>query len=338
METTDFARHLANFFAKYLPSERGASKNTIMAYRDTFILLFHYMEQEKHIKPKRICMHDLNKDNIVDFLNWLETVKGNSVKTRNARLAAIRSFFDYLQYLEPGNIFECQRITSIHVKKTQKKVMKYLTVEGIRLLLKQPDQKTWRGRRDLALIALMYDTGARVQEVADLTAGNIRLSEPYTIIVTGKGRKTRIVPLLKEQMKLLLPYMQENRLLENTCRQSPLFFNARNEKLTRAGITYILQKYLQIARKINPSLIPDGISCHSLRHSKAVHLLQAGVPLIYIRDLLGHESVVTTEVYARADSLQKRKVLENAFEKVADDQKLPSWQRNQDLLEWLKEL
>ena len=223
-------------------------------------------------------------------------------------------------------------------KKSEKRVMKYLTVEGIRLLLKQPNQKTWRGRRDLALIALMYDTGARVQEVADLTVRNIRLSEPYTITITGKGNKARIVPLMKEQMNLLIRYMQENDLQEDTYKPTPLFFNAKNEKLTRAGITYILQKYIQIARQIHFPLIPDGISCHSLRHSKAMHLLQAGVPLIYIRDLLGHESVVTTEVYARADSLQKRKALENAFEKVSEDSKLPSWVTNQGLLEWLKNL
>jgi site-specific recombinase XerD len=338
MKTTDFARHLANFFAKYLPSERGASKNTIMAYRDAFVLLFHYMEQEKNIKPKKICLNDLDKAVIVDFLNWLETVKGNSVKTRNARLAAIRSFFDYLQYLEPVNVFECQKIMSIHVKKTEKKVMKYLTVEGIRLLLKQPDQKTYRGRRDLAMIALMYDTGARVQEIADLKVKNIRLSEPCTIAVSGKGSKTRIVPMMKEQMKILIRYMQENHLLEDTCKPAPLFFNARNEKLTRAGISYILQKYLQDARLQDPTLIPEGISCHSLRHSKAMHLLQAGVPLIYIRDLLGHESVITTEVYARTDSLQKRKALEKAFVKVPDDNEPPSWQRNNELLEWLKNL
>ncbi|QIU94259.1 site-specific integrase [Bacteroides faecium] len=338
METTDFARHLANFLTKYLPSERGSSKNTIIAYRDTFILLFHYMEQEKHIKPKKICLNDLNKDNIVDFLYWLEISKGNSVKTRNARLAAIRSFFDYLQYLEPANIFEYQRVMSIHVKKTEKKVMKYLTTEGIRLLLKQPDQKTWRGRRDLAMIALMYDIGARVQEIADITIGSIRLSEPYTITITGKGNKTRIVPMMKEQMKLLIQYMQEKQLLQNNCRPTPLFFNSRNEKFTRAGISYILQKYLRMACQENPSLIPEGISCHSLRHSKAMHLLQAGVPLIYIRDLLGHESVVTTEVYARADSLQKRKALENAFEKVSDTSELPIWETSKDLLRWLKEL
>lgn len=335
METTDFARYLADFFAKYLPAERGASKNTIQAYRDTFVLLFGFMEQEKCLKPKKLRLNDLSKENIIGFLDWLETVKGNCVRTRNARLAAIRSFFEYIQYVEPGSILECQKVMSIHLKKTGKKVMNYLTVEGIRLLLKQPGQSTWRGRRDLAL---MYDTGARVQEIADLTVGSIRLSEPHTITIVGKGNKTRIVPMMKEQMALLIRYMQENDLLQNTCKPMPLFFNMRNEKLTRAGITYILQKYLQVARQEDTSLIPEGISCHSLRHSKAMHLLQSGVPLIYIRDLLGHESVVTTEVYARADSLQKRKALENAFEKVSDDPKPPSWQTNQNLLDWLKSL
>lgn len=338
METTNFARYLADFFAKYLPAERGASKNTIQAYRDTFVLLFGFMEQEKRLKPKKLRLNDLSKENVIGFLDWLETVKGNCIRTRNARLAAIRSFFEYIQYVEPGSILECQKVMSIHIKKTGKKVMNYLTVEGIRLLLKQPGQSTWRGRRDLALIALMYDTGARVQEIADLTVGSIRLLEPHTITIIGKGNKTRIVPMMKEQMALLIRYMQENDLLQNTCKPMPLFFNTRNEKLTRAGITYILQKYLQVARQEDTSLIPEGISCHSLRHSKAMHLLQSGVPLIYIRDLLGHDSVITTEVYARADSLQKRKALENAFEKVSDDPTPPSWQTNQNLLDWLKSL
>jgi site-specific recombinase XerD len=224
---------------------------------------------------------------------------------------------------------------SIRQKKTKNTTINYLTTEGVKLLLEQPDLTSEKGRRDLALLSLMYDTGSRVQEIIDLTPSAIRLDKPYTIQITGKGDKTRIVPLLENQLKILKSYLIEHCLLTPQMRKNPLFSNSRQEKLTRPGVTHILLKYADKARRIKSGLIPDKISCHSLRHSKAMHLLQAGVNLVYIRDILGHASVQTTEIYARADSRQKREAIERAYTDVAPKE-VPIWENNDNLLSWLK--
>lgn len=196
---------------------------------------------------------------------------------------------------------------------------------------------TMRGRRDLALLSLMYDTGARVQEIADLTVSSVRFNKPCVIKIKGKGNKMRIVPMLDGQVAHLHNYMIEHKLTNKYANQYPLFCNNHNEKLTRGGITYIVLKYTEMARRESASLIPDGISCHSFRHSKAMHLLQANVPLVYIRDFLGHTSVTTTEIYARADSKQKRDAIEKAYADVLPNE-APMWVNNNNLLEWLKSL
>jgi integrase/recombinase XerD len=180
----------------------------------------------------------------------------------------------------------------------------------------------------------MYDTGARVQEIIDLTPSALRLDKPYTIKIIGKGNKTRIVPLLEDQVKILKGYLDEHNLLSPQMRLHPLFFNSRQEKLTRPGVTHILLKYVDRAKAKKQQQIPEKISCHSLRHSKAMHLLQAGVNLVYIRDILGHVSVQTTEIYARADSRQKREAIEKAYTNVSPQ--TPKWENNDNLLGWLK--
>lgn len=226
-------------------------------------------------------------------------------------------------------------ILSIPVKKTDKPTINYLTVEGIRLILAEPDLTSRSGRRDLAILALMYDSGCRVQELIDLNPSMVRLETPCTVKLIGKGNKARIVPLLENQTKHLRIYMQENRLLEPYSNMYPLFSNSRGEKLTRAGVNYILKKYSERARIKNSSFIPDKLSCHCLRHSLAMHLLQAGVNLVYIRDILGHESVQVTEVYARTDSRLKREAIEQAYTDTTPEV-APSWLVNDDLLTWLK--
>ena len=335
MKTIDFSKSLADFLTKYLPAERGMSHNTIASYRVTFILLISFMENEKKIRPQKLMFSHLTKNCVVDFLNHLETVRKCSFTTRNVRLAALHSFFKFVQYGSPEQIDQCRRILSIKVKKTNKSSINYLTIDGIKLLLLQPDLSTNKGIRDLAMIALMYDTGARVQEIIDLTPYSLRLNKPNTVKIIGKGNKARIVPLMDEEVIHLKNYMSKNSLLEDYANMYPLFSNTRKEKLTRAGVAYILQKYATMARKENPVLIPEKISCHSLRHSKAMHLLQAGVNLIYIRDILGHESVTTTEIYAKADSKQKRDAIEKAYVGVVKKE-APIWAKNESLLEWLK--
>ena len=311
------------------------SANTISSYKITFILFINFIESEKNISVNRLSLKDITKKCIVEFLDWLQSERKCSDSTRNVRLAAIHSFFSFLQYDVPENINEWQQILSIRVKKAKKHSMNYLTIEGIKLLLAQPDLSTKKGRRDLVMLALMYDSAARVQEIIDLTASSVRLTKPFTVKLVGKGNKARIVPLMDQEVIHLKDYMERNNLLQSHANLYPLFYNNRREKLTRAGVHHILHHYTGMARKIDQKLIPDKISPHSLRHSKAMHLLQAGVNLIYIRDILGHESVQTTEVYARVDSKHKREAIEKAYADVVK-REAPSWTNNDSLLEWLK--
>ncbi|WP_288532103.1 site-specific integrase [uncultured Bacteroides sp.] len=337
---TDFAKFLSRFLSEYLPHERNMSPNTILAYRDTFVQFIGYMKDIQGIRIEKLTLDKITKDIVLGFLEWVQNKRNCSIATCNYRLAAIHSFILYLQYEDIVHLEEWQKILSIKAKKTGKKSINYLTVEAIKLLLEQPDTMTLKGRRNLALLALMYDTGARVQEIIDLTPDSINIaSMPYTIRLLGKGQKYRIVPLMKEQVILLRRYMEENDLTEKYHLKHPLFFNSRGEKLTRAGVTYILKTYVIMARMINPNLIPESISCHSLRHSKAMHLLQAGVNLVYIRDILGHSSIQTTDVYTRADSKQKREALEKSYTTlIPEGEVIRLWDKNHDLLEWLKKL
>ena len=335
MNPTDFSKYLTDYLTRYLSHERGASSNTITSYRDTFVLYITFMERIRNIKAEKLYLKSITKESIVAFLDWLHTERKCSDTTRNLRLATLHSFFRFLQYQNPENLYEYQSIMSIKLKKTKKTAINYLTTEGIKLLLEQPDLASEKGRRDLALLSLMYDTGSRVQEIIDLTPSAIRLDKPYTIKITGKGNKTRIVPLLENQVKILKSYLNEHHLLTPQVRMHPLFSNSRQEKLTRPGVNHILLKYADKARMNKPELIPNKLSCHSLRHSKAMHLLQAGVNLVYIRDILGHVSVQTTEIYARADSRQKREAIENAYVDLTPKQN-PIWENNNDLLGWLR--
>jgi integrase/recombinase XerD len=335
MKPTDFSKSLTGFLTKYLPAERGMSYNTIASYKTTFILLIQFMEKHQNISVQKLMLRDFTRQRIVAFLEWLQTARGCSDATRNVRLAGLHCFFRFLQYEAPEHLNEWQSILSIKVKKARKETIAYLTVEAIRLLLLQPDASTRKGLRDLSMLALMYDTGARVQEIIDLTPCCLRLNKPYTIKLIGKGSKARIVPLMEQQVAHLKSYMMKNKLLESRANLHPLFYNSRREKLTRAGVHHILQQYVTMARAKASTLMPDRISCHSLRHSKAMHLLQAGVNLVYIRDILGHESVQTTEIYARVDSKQKREAIEKAYADVIEKE-TSSWTENENLLEWLK--
>lgn len=335
MKPTDFSKYISDFIVRYLPDERGASINTITAYRNTFVLLLDFIEKEKFLKVEKLTLGKIKKQTIIEFLDWIQKQRKCSDSTRNARLAAIHSFYKYLQYQNLDSLYECQKILSIKFKKNQKGSINYLTIEAIKLLLHQPDTATTRGRRDLALLSLIYDTGARVQEIIDLTPSRLRLSKPPVIKIIGKGNRARLVPMLDAQIGHLKNYMKEYRLDQPTSNMHPLFFNSRKEKFTRAGVNHILQKYIKTAREADKTLIPDKVSCHSLRHSKAMHLLQAGVNLVYIRDILGHVSVQTTEIYARADSKQKREALEKAYVNINPDEE-PIWTKNENLISWLK--
>lgn len=337
MKPTNFAYALSSYLSKYLPGQLGLSCNSIRSYRDTFSILLKYCAVEKNIPIAKLTLEQLNRPLIEDFLSWIETIKNCSVSTRNQRLAALHAFCKYLQSEQPQALYQYQQVMAIPMKKTQQPAMNYLTLDAIKSLLAVPDHATKNGRRDAVLLSLLYDSGARVQEIADVQVADVRLYSPATIKLTGKGRKTRIVPLMMSMAKLLEQYLTENKFDKPQCQAYPLFRNKSGNKLTRSGISYILQKYYTVAKTLYPEMFPDPISPHTIRHSKAMHLLQSGVNLIYIRDLLGHVNIQTTEVYARSDSKMKRNALENASVGIVTDE-LPEWQQNADLLDWLQSL
>jgi len=335
MKTTDFARYLTDYLSIYLPGQRNLSVHTIASYRDTFKLFLIFCEREKGISPEHLTLAHIDDDMIRAFMTWIETARNCSVATRNQRLAAVHAFFRYVQAEMPERLMMHQRILAIPLKKTGKPAVSYLTTEALEALLKQPDRNTRAGRRDVVLLTVLYDSGARVGELTDLLVRDIRLTQPATITLKGKGRKVRHVPLMSNTVSLLKDYLEERRLMATHNLDHPLFFNSRREKLTRAGISYIINKYVEVAR--NSVVLPDKVSPHLLRHTKAMHLLQANVNLVYIRDFLGHASVTTTEIYARADTQMKRLALEKAYSPALTDD-LPAWQDDEDLLNWLQRL
>lgn len=339
MATDNLAKYITGFLGSYLPHERNVSPNTIAAYRDAFVSFLSYLRDEKQTKAEKAALPDINRDNVVGYLRWLIEKQGNSVATRNSRLAAIHSFVQYLQYDNIEHLEQWQRVLAIRSLKKEHPTPAYFTKEGIKLLLEQPDGTDFKELRHLTILALMYDTGCRVQELADLTVESLQIQyKPYSTKVYGKGRKVRIVPLSEHVVSILKKYMDRYHITCETGMKRPIFCNCAGNKLTRAGITYILKKYADMARACNPNMIPDITSCHQLRHSRAMHLLQSGVNLVWIRDLLGHTSIQTTEVYARADSKQKREAIEQASECLTPTQAIAEWNDNSNLINWLKGL
>lgn len=338
MSKYSFADILERFFLVYLPGDIGASKHTVRSYRDTFVLFVTYMDEIHKVKPDRISFDHFTKLQILDFLKWLEA-KGNNVNTRNQRCGAIKSFCKLVMYTCPEYITRCSEICSIKSKKGVKDCIKYLTIEELTALLSEIDTSSRSGRRDLVLLSLLYNTGARVQELIDLTPSSFRLDNPAIVELHGKGNKKRIVPLEEPMVKLLQGYMKEHSLHDIRNMDHPFFFNSWHGKLTNPGITYILNKYVTTLKAKNDGIIKINVTPHVFRHSRAMHLLQAGVPLLYIRDILGHVSVQTTEIYARADSKLKREALEKAYEDLGiKEPEIKTWEKDSKLKEMLKSL
>jgi len=332
---TDFAVCLRRFLTAHLAGLRGCSPNTVASYRDTFKLLIAFFRDERSTPPEKLTLDCVTAPAITAFLQWLEASRHNSASTRNQRLAAISSFCTWMQTEDPARMACYQDILAIPAKKQAHPNIHHLTVEQTRLLLAQPDRSTRRGRRDATLLATLYDTAARVQELADLTIRDIRLQHPAMAALTGKGRKTRHVPLMTNTAANLAAYLTELRLDQPGHDDHPVFFNQHRSKLSRGGIAWIISKYQ--ARTKDSQLADADISPHTLRHSRAMHLYEAGVPLPYIRDILGHVDLSTTEIYARASTEAKRKALEAAYIDVVTDG-LHEWNQDPGLLDWLASL
>jgi integrase/recombinase XerD len=332
---TDFALHLRRFLTDHLAGLRGCSPNTIGSYRDTFKLLIVYLRDERQVPPERLTHELIDTTVITAFLAWLRTERHNTPSTCNQRLAAISSFYRWLQTQDPTRMACCQDILQIPSSKHDQPTIAHLTVEQTRQLLALPDRSTRQGRRDATLLATLYDTAARVQELADLTVRDIRLEDPAIVALTGKGRKTRHVPIDPNTTALLAAYLAERGLDRPGRDDHPVFFNQHRAKLSRGGITWILHKYQ--TQSADPTLTDAQLSPHAMRHSRAMHLYDAGVPLPYIRDILGHVDLSTTEIYARASTEAKRKALEAVYDQVVSAE-LPEWNQNPDLLTWLTSL
>lgn len=336
---TDMAMLLKDFFETYLPKERGVSSHTIRSYSATFQSLYAFFKDNKGIRANKLFVKDLSRRSINDYLNWLEMEKGNKVPTRNSRLASVKAFCHYAQYKDFKNLARWQDILSIKSKKADMPYMSFLTQEGMKTLLSEVPTDTIQGRRHLAILAFLYDTGARANELISFSAHNLNLTKPYHVILSGKGRKKRIVPIHEKLVLILKAYMKDANIELNNISKQPLFVNAHGRKLTSAGLTHIIMMYADKVRENFPALMPERLSPHSFRHSKATHLLQAGMNIIYVRDFLGHSSVKTTETYVRMDSEQKRKALEAAAaDIVPQSQTIEVWNDDEKLLNWLKGL
>jgi site-specific recombinase XerD len=334
MHSSDLPRLVTSFFLSHLTAERNLSHNTVSAYRDAVNLFLRFAADWHRRKVDNFALDDLAPAVVLAFLNSLESARHNSVPTRNARLAALHCFFRYVLACEPTHAALCQRVLAIPLKKAIHPTLGYLSAEELENLLDHVDRETREGPRDYLLLVLLYDTGTRIQEVLDLTPADFHLGSPPFVRVLGKGRKERLCPLLPQTARLV------SRFLEAAGQEGgakrPLFQNRRGEKLTRQGARYLLKKYLSSAAEAMPRLARVGISLHTLRHTKAMHLLQSGVALITIKDVLGHADVKSTEIYVQTDLEAKRKALEQAG--TPSQAAHRSRKIGPDLLGWLESL
>jgi len=334
MKSADLSRWMSSFFLIHLAAERNVSRNTALAYRDAWKLFLRFAAERHRRKVEALAIDDFTPDVVLAFLDDLEATRKNSIQTRNVRLAAIHCFFRYVLECEPSLAAICQRILKIPVKRTVRPVLGYLSADELETLLSQVDRSTRKGKRDYLTLALLYDTGARIQELLDLKPADFHLLSPSFVRILGKGRKERLCPLLPQTARLVSRFLEAE---DRTCDDDqPLIQNRCGQRLTRQGAGYLLKQYLQKAAKMVPSLSRSGISPHTLRHTKAMHLLQSGVPIITIKDVLGHADVKSTEVYVQSDPEMKRKALEQAGTPSRGTRR--SRRIAPDLLKWLESL
>lgn len=339
MKPTEFATRLAEFFTSYLPGIRKLSPNTIRSYRDSFTLLLRFLRDAKGIPVEKVSLDALQAPNLLEWLDHLEKNRRCSPRSRNQRMAAMRAFLRFLAPIDPARVLQLQRVLAIPSYRYDQSPVPYLEPNLLSALLAEPDMSTPRGCRDAVLLSLLYDTGARSQEIIDLRARDVRLDSPAQITLTGKGRKSRIVPLMAGTVILLRDYFCSTGLDRPAASAAPVFTGRHSEPLSRSGMRSILARHARAARARQPAL-PQKIGPHTLRHTKAMHMLQAGVSLIHIRDILGHADIKTTEVYARADLEMKRAALQktaNSTHGVAAPT-LTTWRDDKNLLEWLSSL
>ena len=334
MNLPTLATLLSAFFLRYLAAERGVSPHTITSYRDSIKLLLQFLAARCRRSVDQLTIEDLTAPLVLDFLGDLETTRGNTTRTRNARLAAVQTFFRYIAGREPALAAACNPVLAIPAKKSLHPLLGYLTEQELGHLLAQVDRLATRGERDYVLLSVLYDTGARIQELLDLAPRDFHLETPHFVCVRGKGRRERLCPLLPQSARLVRTFLSaQGRRLDES---QPLFQNERGARLSRHGARYVLLKYLRRATSSMPTLARAGISPHTMRHTKAMHLLQSGVPLVMVKDFLGHVDLKSTEVYVQADLEMKRKALASAHGPHATEAPAPLL--SSSLIEWLESL
>ena len=296
---------LQQYFCQYLIAQRNLSPQTVSAYRDTFKLLIRFLERGPRMKAETLCVADLDAPCILKFLEDLERRRGNGPRSRNARLAAIRSFIRYAASAEPLLLPVAQCLLAIPVKRFERPFVGYLTKEQIQSLLDAPNTSLRTGLRDAVLLMLMYNTGGRVSEITALRVGNLRLESGGQLHIHGKGRKQRSLPLWRQTVRLLRQWLKQ---IDNSP-EKPLLPNARGGFMTRAGVAHRLRQAKAMAAAKNPFLSKCRVTPHIIRHTTAMHMLQSNTDLSVIAMWLGHESIQTTHQYLQADLQSKRKAL-----------------------------
>lgn len=335
-QPNSLARSLRRFFGDHMPRARGLSPHTVLSYRDAFALLLRFLAARKGREVVALDLPDLEPDGVIAFLEHLETVRANCVATRNARLAAIHAFARFVAAQHPEHLEICQRLLAVPFKRARTRVVDYLEEDEIAAMLAATDRTTAAGRRDYALLLVMFNTGARVQEILDIRPRDLQLVRPFQARICGKGRKERTCPLFPRTAEILRVLLAETGIDADS--SEPLFRNRRGQPLTRFGVRYLFRKYAAVAESTAPGLARKRVHPHTMRHSSAVHLLQSGVDMISISHWLGHASVETTNRYAVIDLETKRAALAKAGPVGEDDPGLAAWRSEVSILAWLEAL
>jgi site-specific recombinase XerD len=323
-----------DYFTDHLPHLRGTSPHTIHSYRDSLVLLLRFLSARRKRPIAELDLKDLDPSGILAFLSYLERERKNTVATRNVRLSAIHALFRFVASRNPEHLDLAQRILGIPFKRAPQRTIDYLEREEIESVLKAVDRTTAKGARDYALLATMFNTGTRVQEIADLRARDLQLTKPFQVRLFGKGKKERYCPLWPQTAAVLRAFLKERN--PDAGSEARVFLNHRGEPLTRFGIRYILAQCLDRASLDAPNLRKKRLHPHSLRHSTAVALLKSGNDLSTISHYLGHASPTTTSRYAKIDMEMKRNAI--ARVKPVTRQSRTPWSRNPTILDWLESL
>ncbi len=328
-----FPQLLHAFFHDWLVQQRNVSHHTVLSYRDSWRLFLRFVAAQKKKSVAKLGMNDLTAVEVLAFLNDIEQVRKSSVGTRNCRLSALHGFFSFVADREPLAAAQCAAVLGIPTKRTTVPQIRDLDEEEIGAILAQPNRSKFEGQRDHVLFAVLYNTGARIQEALDLTPQMLRLESPFHVRLLGKGRKERICPLWPETVELLKALLRKR----PRGKDEPIFVNRYGNPLKASGVRFKLKQYAAAAAQKVPSLRSKRVSPHRFRHATAVSLVTAEVDVTVIRSWLGHESLDTTNIYARASIEAKRKALDKV-DGSARPTKPPRWKTEVALLEWLDSL